>query len=123
MDPTNVAGRTIAFNMRKGQVDIEEGSDEDQRVRHAIQQPGDYSISSLYLTFNGANTLLQSCLDLEANFPPGSSITNFEYLSKLINRFKYCCYNIKDFSVTSSDFYGYVLDKDQRLYLGVILAS
>ncbi|KAI9648027.1 hypothetical protein NHQ30_002655 [Ciborinia camelliae] len=51
----DVKGWTIAFDVEIGQVVIDPDSDEDKRVRGAIQQPGDYSISSFEASsdFNG----------------------------------------------------------------------
>lgn len=42
----------IAFNVKLDKIDLEPGSEEDQQVRIAIQQPGDFSLQSLFLTFN-----------------------------------------------------------------------
>ena len=61
-DPIDVAGWTIAFNVQIDKATIDKDSEEDKRVRSAIQQPGDFSISSLYLTFNGVHMLLHSGL-------------------------------------------------------------
>ncbi|KAL4746998.1 hypothetical protein BDW72DRAFT_197155 [Aspergillus terricola var. indicus] len=48
----DMAGWVIAFEVGFDHMVIEEGSEEDKQVRHAIDQPGDFSISALYLTFN-----------------------------------------------------------------------
>ncbi|KAL2821454.1 hypothetical protein BDW59DRAFT_164189 [Aspergillus cavernicola] len=48
----DVEGWTIAFNVQIDSVKLEPGSDEDKQVRGAIQQAGDFSLTSLFLTFN-----------------------------------------------------------------------
>ncbi|GKZ26262.1 hypothetical protein AbraIFM66951_004451 [Aspergillus brasiliensis] len=48
----DMTGWVIAFDVGLDTVDIEEGSEEHEKVKAAINQPGDYSIKSLYLTFN-----------------------------------------------------------------------
>ncbi|KAI1075143.1 hypothetical protein F5B20DRAFT_560906 [Whalleya microplaca] len=83
-DPIDVSKWTIAFDVKISKMDIEEGSDEDKRVRAALNQPGDFSISSLFLEFNESK--------------------------------------IMSFNFADSDFQGYDLDPDQRIYLGGVLA-
>ncbi|GLA05510.1 hypothetical protein AnigIFM60653_006001 [Aspergillus niger] len=48
----DMTGWVVAFNVGLDSVDIEEGSEEHEKVKAAINQPGDYSIKSLFLTFN-----------------------------------------------------------------------
>lgn len=62
-DPIDVAGWTIAFDVSIDKATVEKDSEEDQRVRSAIQQPGDFSLSSLYLKFNGMPMLPRPGLD------------------------------------------------------------
>ncbi|KAI8959810.1 hypothetical protein F5Y11DRAFT_331865 [Daldinia sp. FL1419] len=45
----------IAFDVELDKVDLEPGSDEDKAVRAAINQPGDFSLQSLFLTFNSGD--------------------------------------------------------------------
>ncbi|KAF7585360.1 hypothetical protein BBP40_011116 [Aspergillus hancockii] len=53
----DVTGWTIAFSVDIGLEDIEPGSEEDQKVRSVLNQPGDFSIKSLFLLFNQANII------------------------------------------------------------------
>lgn len=48
----DVKGWVVAFNVKIDQVDLHPDSEEYQHVRSKIQQPGDFSIKSLFLTFN-----------------------------------------------------------------------
>ncbi|PYH73601.1 uncharacterized protein BO88DRAFT_449471 [Aspergillus vadensis CBS 113365] len=48
----DVANWEIAFDVDWDTTDIEEGSEENKRVKAAIDQAGDYSIKSLFLVFN-----------------------------------------------------------------------
>lgn len=48
----DVSGWTIAFDIDIQKFNLEEGSDEEREVKKAIEQPGDFSISSLFLAFN-----------------------------------------------------------------------
>ncbi|KAI0007532.1 hypothetical protein F4779DRAFT_501814 [Xylariaceae sp. FL0662B] len=61
----DVAGWTVAFNVKIGSVDIEPGSDEDTELRSVIQQPGDFSIKSLFLTFNQGDIIKPNLLDCD----------------------------------------------------------
>ncbi|KAI1192296.1 hypothetical protein F5X97DRAFT_329822 [Nemania serpens] len=45
----------IAFDVALDKIDLEPGSDEDTAVRVAINQPGDFSLQSLFLTFNSGD--------------------------------------------------------------------
>lgn len=45
----------IVFNVALDRVNILPGEEGYEEARAAIQQPGDYSIESLFLTFNGKN--------------------------------------------------------------------
>lgn len=53
----DVTDWTIAFSVDIGLEDIEPGSDEDQKVRSVLNQPGDFSIKSLFLLFNRESAL------------------------------------------------------------------
>ncbi|KAI9929452.1 hypothetical protein MW887_000923 [Aspergillus wentii] len=48
----DVKGWKVAFNVKIDQIDLEPGSDEYEQVKGRIEQPGDFSIRSLFLTFN-----------------------------------------------------------------------
>ncbi|KAF7586254.1 hypothetical protein BBP40_009191 [Aspergillus hancockii] len=48
----------IAFNVEIDSVKVEPGSDEDKKVRSAIQQAGDFSLTSLFLTFNDPDDII-----------------------------------------------------------------
>jgi hypothetical protein len=50
----------IAFDVGLDSIDIEEGSEEHKEVKAAINQAGDYSIKSLFLTFNRKYTYSRS---------------------------------------------------------------
>ncbi|KAI9925305.1 hypothetical protein ASPWEDRAFT_45751 [Aspergillus wentii DTO 134E9] len=47
----------VAFNVKIDSIEVKSGSDEDRQVRGAIQQPGDFSIKSLFLTFNSGDII------------------------------------------------------------------
>lgn len=47
-----MTGWTIAFSVKIGLEDVVAGTEEDQQVRSVINQPGDFSIRSLFLIFN-----------------------------------------------------------------------
>lgn len=51
----NTKDWVIAFNVALDKIDLEPGSDEDKAVRVAIDQPGDFSLQSLFLTFNSGD--------------------------------------------------------------------
>ncbi|KAI1349750.1 hypothetical protein F5Y01DRAFT_316421 [Xylaria sp. FL0043] len=84
-DPIDVSGWTIAFGIKINEIDVDEGSDEYQRARSAINQPGDFSIRSLYLEFNDSEII--------------------------------------GFNFEDSDFNGYELSANERIYLGGALAN
>jgi hypothetical protein len=54
----DMAGWVFAFGVSLGSINLDDGTDESNEIRGVINQPGDYSISRLYLDFNSEYSLI-----------------------------------------------------------------
>ncbi|KAI9927079.1 hypothetical protein MW887_003462 [Aspergillus wentii] len=80
-----IKGWTVAFNVQIDLATIEPGSAEDKEVRGAIKQPGDYSLTSLFLTFNKGDIIkpnMKHCDFKGANLDSDDIITLGGILAK-----------------------------------------